>query len=59
MVHIHKEQRKELDHKAEKLNFVGYFEVSKAFCFLNLSTNKIKIIRDAIFLDKVTKSQNL
>ena len=58
MVLIHKEQRKKLDDKAEKLIFVGYSEVSKAFRFLNLRTNRIKISRDAVFLDKVTKTQN-
>ena len=55
--HIHKEQRRKLDDKAEKLIFTGYSEESKAFRLLNKQTNVIKISRDVIFLDKIQEKE--
>ena len=51
-VHIPKKLRRKLNDKAEKLTFVGYSEESKAFRLLNTKTNRIKISRDVVFLDK-------
>lgn len=51
-VHIHKEQRRKLDDKADKFIFVGYSEESKGYRFLDKKTNRIKISRDAVFLEK-------
>lgn len=52
-VHIHKEQRRKLDDKAEKFIFVGYSEESKAYRLLNTETNRVKSSRDVIFLDGI------
>lgn len=51
-VHILKEQRQKLDDKAGKLTFVGYSEESNAFRLMGAKTNRIKIGRDIVFLDK-------
>ena len=50
-IHIHKEQRRKLDDKAEKLTFVGYCEESKAYRFLDKETSRIKISRDVVFIE--------
>ena len=51
-VFVHKEQRKKLDDKAEKMIFVGYSEESKGYRFLDKTTSRIRISRDVVFLDK-------
>ena len=51
-VFVHKEQRKKLDNKANKMIFVGYSEESKGYRFLDKTTSCIKISRDVVFLDK-------
>lgn len=50
--HIPDELRRKLDVKAEKYIFLGYSEQSKAYKLLNKKTEKIKINRDVVFLDK-------
>lgn len=43
--------------KAEKYTFVGYSDESKTYRLLDKETNKIKISRDVIFLDKASTSE--
>lgn len=50
--HIPDELRRKLDVKAEKYIFLRYSEQSKAYKLLNKKTEKIKISRDVVFLDK-------
>lgn len=54
-VHVHQEKRKKFDKKAEKLTFVGYSNDHKAYRFLDPSTSKITISRDAVFLENGMK----
>lgn len=51
-VHIPKQFRGKLESKAELLTFVGYEEGSKAYRFLDTNTAKIKVSRDANFIDE-------
>lgn len=51
-VHVPKEKRRKLDHKAEKLIFVGYADGRKAYRFLNPGTDMITVSRDAKFLEQ-------
>lgn len=44
-------RRSKLDHKAVKLTFVGYSEDHKGYRFLDPSTNRITISRDAKFIE--------
>ena len=53
LVQIPIEKRRKLDKKAEKLTFVGYSDESKAFRFVDKTTNRIKISRDVVFLDQL------
>jgi hypothetical protein len=52
MVHIPKEKRRKLDEKSRALFFVGYAENQKGWRFLDTSTNKIIISRDAKFFEE-------
>ncbi|XP_076638812.1 uncharacterized protein LOC143350676 [Colletes latitarsis] len=58
-IHIHKEQRKKLDDKAEKFTFVGYSDESKAFRLLDTKTNRIKISCDVVFLDLTARKTTM
>ncbi|XP_051163516.1 uncharacterized protein LOC127282958 [Leptopilina boulardi] len=55
---IPKELRRKLDDKAEKLTFIGYSEESKGFRLLDKKTDRIKVSRDVIFLDKNQQVKN-
>lgn len=50
-VHIPDVKRSKLDPKAVKLRFVGYSEDHKGYRFLDPTTNRITISRDAKFLE--------
>lgn len=54
LVHIPAEKRRKCDMKAKKMTFVGYEENRKGFRFLDTTTNRITISRDATFLDQCT-----
>lgn len=62
--HIPKEQRRKLDVKAKELRFVGYAENSKAYRLLHVTTDRIIISRDVIFIEdiedgfEITKDEN-
>ena len=57
-VMIPQQKRKKLDHKAEKLAFVGYDGWSKAYRLANVNQRKIIVSRDVIFLEeKYMKNQ--
>ena len=51
-VQIPKEKCRKLDDKAERFTFVGYWEESKAFRLIDKKTDRVRISRDVIFLDK-------
>lgn len=51
--HIPKEQRRKLDVKAKELRFVGYAENSKAYRLLHVTTDRIIISRDVIFIEDI------
>lgn len=51
--HIPKEQRRKLDVKAKELRFVGYAENSKGYRLLHVTTDRIIISRDVIFIEDV------
>ena len=53
LVQIPGEKRRKLDERAEKLTFVGYSDESKAFQFVDKTTNRIKISQDVVFLDQL------
>lgn len=50
-VHIPDVKRSKLDQKAVKLRFVGYSEDHKGYRFLDQTTNRITVSRDARFLE--------
>lgn len=56
-VHIPEQKRQKLDKKAVRMIFVGYEENRKAYRFLDESTNRICISRDAVFLENELKVQ--
>lgn len=56
-VHVPDQKRQKLDKKAVRLIFVGYEENRKAYRFLDESTNRIIVSRDAVFLESEMKTQ--
>lgn len=59
IVHVPAEKRKKLDPKGKKLTFVGYADNHKAFRFIDVSTDKVTISRDAQFIEmEEPKTQN-
>lgn len=59
-VWIPKEKRSKLDSKSVKMTFVGYSQQHKGYRFLDLSTNKIVVSRDARFIpaEEVCETEN-
>ena len=54
-VFVHKEQRKKLDNKADKMMFVGYLEESRGYRFLDKTISCMRISRNVVFLIKIPK----
>lgn len=50
-------KRKKLDKEAVRLIFVGYEEARKAYRFLDKTTNRIVVSRDAVFLESEMNAQ--
>ena len=51
--HIHKDHRRKLDPKAEKLVFVGYDDKTKGYHLWNGATHRVVISSDVIFKETI------
>ena len=49
MMHVPKQKRRKWDSKSEECVFMGYFEDSKAYRLMKLSSKEIVNARDVVF----------
>jgi hypothetical protein len=58
-VHVPEEKRTKLEAKSIECTFLGFSQTSKAYRFLDRSTNKIIISRDVVFIEEEDTKQSI